>query len=427
MLNPNYIYKGFGVIQSYLKHLILQFSGFSRGDPVFKTLKALNVKEKKVILRAGFDVPLDDDGNITDDTRILAGLPTIKYLREQQAAIIIISHNHRPKGQVVEKLRNKNVSTKLSELLDKEVLYLEHVVGHEVREAASNLQPGQILMLENLRFDKREEEADDYFAKELAGLADFYVNDAFSNSHRNHASMTGIPKHIPGCVGLIVENEVTNLQLDNPKKPLMVVLGGVKLETKLPLIKDFLQTADKVLLGGAMIFTFYKAQEFEIGKSLCDDTFVEEAKRLLEEGGDKLVLPSDVVVADAPEENSPNTDVSIYSMPPDKIGLDIGHESTAYFESILNDAKTVIWNGPLGLFEKTPFDRSSMAIAKKLAEINAKTIAGGGDTAAVIDNAGVKDKISFVSTAGGASITMLEGKTLPAIAALEKNAELFFD
>ncbi|MBU1119057.1 phosphoglycerate kinase [Patescibacteria group bacterium] len=385
-----------------------------------KTIKDIGVKDKSVLVRVDYNVPLDDEGIIVDDNRIKASLPTLTYLIDHGAKVIVVTHVGRPKGIVEEKLKTDNAAKELSTLLGREVKKVNDCVGPEVKEAVSQMKEGDVLMLENVRFNKQEKENDPDFARELASLADIFVLDGFGVSHRDQTSVTGVTHYLPSVLGLLMEKEVETLTKvrENPEKPLIVVMGGVKLETRIPMIDEFVEKADKILFGGAMIFTFFKAMGKEIGSSLVDENFVDAAKKILEKYPDKLVFPQDVVVALKLEEGVESQIVSIDDIPPDMMGLDVGPKTVDSFYNECRDAKTIIWNGPLGAFEIPPFDKGTKEFAEKIATLSAFTLIGGGDTAAALEKDGLDQKMDFVSTGGGASLTLLEGKSLPGFEAL---------
>lgn len=383
-----------------------------------KFLKDCDCKEKTVLLRAGFDMPLDEQGNITDDTRIVDTLPTIKYILDGGCKqLIIISHMGRPKGQVVDLLKNDVAAKKLSELLGQPVVKLD---GCEDVSIPSD----KIVMLENLRFYFGEKDNNEGFAKKLSSYADIFVQDAFSNLHRDHASMTGIPKYMPSYAGLLVEKELHALDITNVNKPLIAILGGSKVSTKFGVIQELLKKVDKLLIGGAMIFTFFKAQGLEIGKSIYEEDQIEAAKLML--NNEKILLPTDVLVASNLHATSGEL-FHVKNIPADKIGLDLGTETIDDFELALADAKTVVWNGPLGYFENPVFAKSTRHIATYLANSGKKVILGGGDTEAAIDQLGIKEKFFHVSTGGGASLELLANRVLPGVKALEDNEIDFFE
>ncbi|NEO15935.1 MULTISPECIES: phosphoglycerate kinase [unclassified Moorena] len=382
---------------------------------------------KTVLVRADLNVPLDDNGTITDDTRIRAALPTVQDLLKKGAKVILCSHLGRPKGQVKESLRLTPVAERLSELLGQPVTMCKDCVGDEVAAQVGALANGQVALLENLRFHAGEEKNDPEFTKQLASLADLYVNDAFGTAHRAHASTEGVTHYLsPSVAGYLIEKELQYLQnaVENPEKPLAAIIGGSKVSSKIGVIDTLLEKVDKLLIGGGMIFTFYKARGMSVGKSLVEDDKLDLAKSLeakAKERGVQLLLPTDVVIADnfAPDANSQT--VSIEAIPDGWMGLDIGPDSVKVFQEALADCKTVIWNGPMGVFEFDKFAKGTEAIANSMAELTktgASTIIGGGDSVAAVEKVGVADQMSHISTGGGASLELLEGKVLPGIAAL---------
>ncbi|MFS0518743.1 phosphoglycerate kinase [Nostoc sp. UIC 10607] len=391
------------------------------------SLSSADISGKRALVRVDFNVPVDDQGNITDDTRIRAALPTIKDLTQKGAKVILASHFGRPKG-VDDKLRLTPVAKRLSELLGQEVIKTDDSIGDEVAAKVGALQNGQVLLLENVRFYKEEEKNDPEFAKKLAANADFYVNDAFGTAHRAHASTEGVTKFLsPSVAGYLVEKELQYLQnaIENPQRPLAAIIGGSKVSSKIGVIETLLEKCDKLIIGGGMIFTFYKARGLNVGKSLVEEDKLELAKSLeakAKERGVALLLPTDVVLADnfAPDANSQT--VSIENIPDGWMGLDIGPDSVKFFQESLADTKTVIWNGPMGVFEFDKFAVGTEAIAHTLAEIGktgTTTIIGGGDSVAAVEKVGLADQMSHISTGGGASLELLEGKVLPGIAALD--------
>jgi phosphoglycerate kinase len=385
-----------------------------------KSVRDIDVRGKRVLLRVDFNVPLAD-GQVADDTRIEAALPTIEYLLDQGAAVILMSHLGRPKGQVREGLRMDPVARRLSELLGRDVAKADDCVGPEVKDAAAGLQPGQLLLLENLRFHPEEEGNDPAFAKRLASLADVYVNDAFGAAHRAHASTAGVPDYLPAVSGFLMERELEVLgsTLTSPAHPFVAILGGAKISGKIGVIRNLLDKVDLLLLGGGMANTFLKAQGHEVGESLVEDESLATAREILEQGRDKLVLPVDAVIADAFAADADKRTVSVDEVPPDWRILDIGPQTLSIFREKLTPAKTVVWNGPMGVFEFPRFSTGTVALAKILAETAANTIVGGGDSVAALQEAGLVDKISHVSTGGGVSLEFLEGKILPGVAALD--------
>ncbi len=392
------------------------------------SLSAADISGKRALVRVDFNVPVDDQGNITDDTRIRAALPTIQDLTQKGAKVILASHFGRPKG-VDEKLRLTPVAKRLSELLGQEVVKTDDCIGDDVAAKVGALANGQVLLLENVRFYKEEEKNDPAFAEKLAANADFYVNDAFGTAHRAHASTEGVTKFLsPSVAGYLVEKELQYLQsaIEVPQRPLAAIIGGSKVSSKIGVIETLLEKCDKLIIGGGMIFTFYKARGLSVGKSLVEEDKLELAKSLeakAKERGVALLLPTDIVSADkfAPDANA--TTVSIENIPADGMGLDIGPDSIKVFQAALADCKTVIWNGPMGVFEFDKFAAGTEAIAHTLADIGktgATTIIGGGDSVAAVEKVGLADQMSHISTGGGASLELLEGKVLPGIAALDE-------
>ncbi|RJQ18222.1 phosphoglycerate kinase [Candidatus Woesearchaeota archaeon] len=381
-----------------------------------KTLKDVELQGQRVLMRTGFDMPLDEAGNITDDVRIKDNIDSIHYaLNNGCKQLILLAHMGRPDGKNVEKLRMDVVAKKLSELLKLPVKKLDECIDID-------LPDDRIILLENLRFHKEEEKNDDAFARKLASYGDVYVDDAFSNLHRAHASIVGIPKYLPGCIGFLVEKELKNLDFTHAERPFVCIMGGSKISTKFGLIKELVNKVDHMILGGAMIFTFYKAKGWEIGKSLHEDDFIMNAKMLL--NNEKIILPEDIVVASEIKPDAIIKTVPASAIPADMIGLDIGPDSVHNFKVILENAKTIFWNGPMGYFEIPAFAEGTKKLAEYLANSGKKVIAGGGDTEAAIE--GFKEKFFHVSSGGGASLELLEGKKLPGIAVLEENEKLFF-
>jgi phosphoglycerate kinase len=385
-------------------------------------------------MRADFNVPLDEQGQITDDTRIRAALPTIQDLTSKGAKVILTSHFGRPKGddfaaRASDKFRLTPVAQRLSELLGKPVAKPNDCIGAEVEAAVAAMQDGDVILLENVRFHPGEEKNDPEFAKQLASVADLYVNDAFGTAHRAHASTEGVTKYLsPAVAGFLIEKELKYLQnaIENPQRPLAAIIGGSKVSSKITVIETLLEKVDKLLIGGGMIFTFYKARGLSVGKSLVENEFVELAKTLeakAKEKGVQLLLPVDVVVADNFAADANSQIVSVEAIPDGWMGLDIGPESVKLFQEALADCKSVIWNGPMGVFEFDQFAAGTEAIANTLAGLTATgttTIIGGGDSVAAVEKVGVADKMSHISTGGGASLELLEGKELPGIAALDE-------
>lgn len=392
-----------------------------------KTLKDLEVKNKKVLVRCDFNVPLDEDKNITDDIRITSSLPTINYLLDNGAAVILMSHLGRPKGEANPKYSLLPVAKRLSELLNKSVIFEDcnTVVDYKVKESASKLKSGDVMLLQNTRFRKEEEKNGEDFAKDLAALGDLYVNDAFGTAHRAHASNAGVCKYLPSAVGVLIEKEieVMGTALKNPKRPLTAILGGAKVSDKIAVIENLLNIADNILIGGGMAYTFLKSMGYSIGTSLLEDERVELARELIEKAKNKnvnLLLPVDTVVAKEFKNDTEFLTVDSNKIPEDYMGLDIGEKTVEEFSKVIRESKTIIWNGPLGVFEMDNFAKGTNSIAKCIAENkDAISIIGGGDSAAAVEKAGLADKITHISTGGGASLEFLEGKVLPGIDAVD--------
>ncbi len=391
-----------------------------------KTLKDLDVQGKKVLVRVDFNVPFskEDSSVITDDSRIVAALPTIKYLLDNKAKVILMSHLGRPKGEPKPEFSLAPVAKRLEELLGKTVKFLDSdvVVDEKVKEEVENLKEEEVALLQNTRYRKEETKNDPEFSKELASLADLYVNDAFGTSHRAHASNVGVSSLLPSALGFLVQKEVEIMgkAIQDPERPFVAILGGAKVSDKIGVIENLLNKVDTILIGGGMAYTFLKAQGKEIGKSLLEEDKIDLAKELLnkaEEKGVELILPVDFSVTD---EFSPNAKAQyVDEIPADLESLDIGPKTIKLFSDKLKDAKTVVWNGPMGVFEFEEFAKGTNAIAKAMTETDAVTIVGGGDSALAVEKAGLKDKITHVSTGGGASLELLEGKVLPGIDAVE--------
>lgn len=392
-------------------------------------LSTEDLSGKRVLVRVDFNVPLDEQGNITDDTRIRAALPTIQDLTSKGAKVILTSHFGRPKGKVVDSMRLTPVANRLSELLGQTVIKTNDCIGEEVANAVAGMQNGQVALLENVRFYAEEEKNDPEFSKKLASVADLYVNDAFGTAHRAHASTEGVTHYLkPSVAGYLIEKELQYLQsaIESPQRPLAAIIGGSKVSSKITVIETLLEKVDKLLIGGGMIFTFYKARGLSVGKSLVEDEFLDLAKSLeakAKEKGVQLLLPTDVVVADKFDKDADSQTVSVEAIPDGWMGLDIGPDSVKVFQEALADCKTVIWNGPMGVFEFDKFAKGTEAIAYTLSDITKKgatTIIGGGDSVAAVEKVGVADQMSHISTGGGASLELLEGKVLPGIAALDE-------
>ena len=389
-----------------------------------KTIMDVDVAGKKILLRCDFNVPQDKEtGAITSDKRIVAALPTIKYLLEKGAAVIACSHLGKPKGEWKEKLSLAPVAVRLSQLLGQEVIFAKDVVGEDAKAKAVALQGGQIMLLENLRFDPREEKNDPSFARELADMAELYVSDAFGSVHRAHASTAGVAAFLPAVSGLLVakELEIMGGALNDPKRPFVAVLGGAKVSDKIGVINNLLEKADTIIIGGGMAYTFAKAQGGSIGKSLCESDKLDYALEMIEKAkknGVKLLLPIDTVAADNFSDDAKRMVVSTMAIPDDYEGMDIGPETTKLFCDAVKGAGTVVWNGPMGVFEFENFAAGTRAMAQALADSGAVTIVGGGDSAAAVEQMGFADKITHISTGGGASLEFLEGLELPGVACL---------
>ena len=386
-----------------------------------KTVRDLDVNNKRVLVRVDFNVPLDEKRHITDDTRIVAALPTIRYLLAQGAAVLLMSHLGRPKGQVKPEFSLATVATRLSELLGQPVGMAQDCVGPAVQQAVAGLEPGDVLLLENLRFHAEETENDPDFARQLASLADLYVNDAFGTAHRAHASTEGVAHNLPAAAGFLLEKELAFLgrALQSPERPFMAILGGAKISDKIGVIENLLNKVDRLLIGGGMANTFLKAQGYDVAESLVEDDSLGSARALMQQGKDKLVLPVDVLAADSFANDAQKQVVEVDAVPEGWRILDIGPETVKNFQEILNRAKTVIWNGPMGVFEFKECAKGTFALAQTLAGLQATTIIGGGDSAAAVEQCGLADNMTHISTGGGASLEFLEGKILPGVAALD--------
>ncbi len=385
--------------------------------------KNLELAGKVVLVRAGIDTPLDDKGNVTDDTRIQEAVPTITYLLQKGAKVVLLVKVGKPGWKVVESLRVTSIAKRLSELLGQEVKALRDCVGEEVEKAVGELKEGEVVMLENVFFHPEEETNDPVFAQQLAKLGQIYVNDAFSSSHRNQTSIVGIPRYLPSYAGLLLEKEIRALTsaVEKPRRPLVVVLGGAKVSDKIGVIRNLGTKADKILIGGAMMFTFYRSRGFDVGSSKFEADKVSLADDLLNEFAGKIMLPVDVIVADKFANDARTQVVAASEIPKGWMGLDIGPESARRFAKELSDAGTIIWNGPMGVFEFPNFAEGTLAVANAVSGMTGKvtTLMGGGDTLAAVEKAGLKGKFSHSSTGGGAMLEFLEGKTLPGVAALQ--------
>lgn len=393
-----------------------------------QTIRDIDWAGKRALVRVDFNVPLDKDGNITDDTRIRAALPTIRYLLEHGASVVLMSHLGRPKKKVVESMRLRPAAERLFELLPEaqEVKKTEVTTGPAAEAAAEALKPGQVLLLENTRFDPREEANDDAMARELAKLGDVYVNDAFGSAHRAHASTEGVARYLPAVAGFLMEAELDALYgaLEDPQRPFVTIIGGAKISDKISVIDNLLGKVNSLLIGGGMANTFLLAQGYKLGDSLIEPDSVDTAKALLEKAqstGAELLLPTDAIIADAFSADAQTKVVDIDAVPDGWRILDIGPETVQKYSAVVKGGKTIIWNGPMGVFEMEPFAQGTRAIAAAMAEatgLGAKTVIGGGDSVAAVEQAGLAAKMSHISTGGGASLEVLEGRELPGVAAL---------
>ncbi len=390
-----------------------------------KNLKDFDYSGKKVLVRCDFNVPIKN-GEITNDKRIKESLPTIKHLIDQNAKVILMSHLGRPKGKPNKEFSLEPVAKRLEELLDKKVLFLDDdkVVSEETKSKVEELKDGEVALLQNTRYVEGEEKNDEAFSKELSSLGQYYVNDAFGTSHRAHASNVGLASNLPSAVGFLVEKEIDIMgkAIEDPERPFVAILGGAKVSDKIGVIENLLELVDKIVIVGAMANTFLKAEGKEVGKSLVEDDKLDLAKELINSAKEKdinLILPVDVVVADDIEAVDSSEVVNVDSIPNDKMAVDIGEKTIKIIGKELEDAKTVVWNGPAGVFEVEKFSNGTFEIAKILSELDATTIIGGGDSASAIEKAGLSDKITHVSTGGGASLELLEGKELPGIKCIE--------
>ncbi len=390
-----------------------------------KTVRDIDVTGKKVLVRCDFNVPLDKEtGKITDNRRIRAAIPTIQYLLDNNAKVILCSHLGRPKGEINPKYSLKPVAEELSKLLGKEVKLAKDVIGEDAKALVANIKEGEVILLENVRFHSEEEKNDSEFSKSLASFGEIYVNDAFGTSHRAHSSTAGVADYLPAVSGFLIEKELEFLggALENPKRPFIAILGGAKVSDKIGVIENLIDKVDKLIIGGGMTYTFLKAKGLNIGTSLCEEDKLDLAKSLLEKAetkGVKLLLPVDNKVAKEFSNEVDYIEVPSDQIPDGYMGLDIGTRTIETFKQVLKEAKTVVWNGPLGVFEFEKFAHGTNEIAKILANLNATTIIGGGDSAAAIEKLGLADKMTHISTGGGASLEFLEGKVLPGIDCLQ--------
>lgn len=389
-----------------------------------KTVKDIDVKGKKVLVRCDFNVPYDENRVITDNRRIVAALPTIKYLIENNCKVILCSHLGRPKGEVKPEFSLNIVADELSRLLGQEVKLAKDVVGEDARALAANLKEGEVMLLENVRYEAGEEKNDEELSKAFASLAEVYVNDAFGTAHRAHSSTTGVASYLPAVSGFLIEKELNFLgtALENPERPFMAILGGKKVSDKIGVIKALLEKVDVLMIGGAMAYTFFKSMGYNVGNSICEEDKLDLARELMEEAkakGVKFMLPVDTKVGKEFDPNTESKTVKYTEIPDGWEGYDIGQETIDMYAKELQSAKTVVWNGPLGLFEFDQFAIGTNSIAKTLADVDAVKIIGGGDSAAAVEKAGLAEKFTHISTGGGASLEFLEGKKLPGIEALQ--------
>ncbi|HID84257.1 MAG TPA: phosphoglycerate kinase [Anaerolineales bacterium] len=384
-----------------------------------KTIRNVQVKDKKVLVRVDFNVPLKE-GRVSDDTRIQGALPTLRYLLEQGAAVVLMSHLGRPKGKVVPELSLRPVAEHLSQLLGQPVAFAPDCVGPEAQQAKAALKPGEVLLLENTRFHPEEKKNDPDFARQLAAGCDLFVNDAFGSAHRAHASTVGVAQYLPAVAGFLMEKELRYLgqALESPARPFVAILGGAKISDKIGVVRNLLGKADRVLIGGGMANTFLAALGYAMGDSLVEQEAIETAKTLLQDGSDKLLLPVDLVIADAFAPDAQRRVVPVGDIPAGWRALDIGPDTVDAFAEVIREARTVVWNGPMGVFEMAPFAQGTFGIARAVAESDAVSIVGGGDSVAAVKQSGLADHITHLSTGGGASLEMLEGKVLPGVAAL---------
>ncbi|MEX3746492.1 phosphoglycerate kinase [Lysinibacillus xylanilyticus] len=387
-----------------------------------KTMKDIDVKGKRVFVRVDFNVPMAD-GVITDETRIRAAIPTIEYLVEQGAKVILASHLGRPKGEVKEDMRLTAVGVRLAELMAKPVTKLDESIGQVVEEAVANMQNGDMILLENVRFHAGEEKNDPALAEQFAKLADVYVNDAFGAAHRAHASTEGIAKHIPAVSGFLMQKELDVLgkALSNPERPFTAIIGGAKVKDKIGVIESLLEKVDHLIIGGGLSFTFIKAQGYDIGKSLLEEDKIDLAKSFIEKAkakGVQLHMPVDAVVANEFSKDAETQIVGVDAIPGDWMGLDIGPKTAANYAEVIKDSKLIIWNGPMGVFEMDKFASGTKTVADAMATTTGYTVIGGGDSAAAVEKFEVADKMDHISTGGGASLELMEGKELPGIVAL---------
>ncbi len=391
-----------------------------------KTIEQLNLKNKKVLVRCDFNVPMNEAGEITDDRRIRSALPTIEYIIENEGKVIIMSHFGRPKGKANHKYSLEPVAKVLADLLNREVIFIDEdsVVGEDAKKAAGEMQSGEVVLLQNTRFRSGEEKNDLDFAKELSSLADIFVNDAFGTAHRAHSSNVGVSEYLPSAVGFLVKKEIEIMgkAMVNPERPFIAILGGAKVSDKITVIENLMDKIDSLLIGGGMMFTFLKAKGYEVGKSLLEEDKIELAKRLMdkaEEKGVNMLLPVDAVVAKEFKNDTTFKTVKVSNIPKDMMGLDIGEETRKVFEQEIKKGKTILWNGPMGVFEMENFAKGTESIASAMAQAEGITIIGGGDSALAVEKTGLSDEMTHISTGGGASLEFFEGKSLPGIECID--------
>lgn len=386
-----------------------------------KTIRDLDLAGKRALVRVDFNVPMDKQGQITDDTRIQAALPTIRYLIEKGAKVVLVSHLGRPDGKVLDKFRLAPVAARLESLLGKSVAHVRECIGPEAEEAVRKLAPGDVLLLENVRFHPEEEANDPEFARQLARLGDVFVNDAFGTAHRAHASTAGVAAYLPAVAGFLMEKEIAFLgeAVEKPRRPFAALIGGAKVSTKIGVLENLLTKVDHLLIGGAMANTLLKAQGYDVGRSLVEDDKLDVARALLDKAEERLLLPVDVVVADRVDPEAQTKVVRVAEVPADMTIVDIGPETIDTYADVLANAKTVVWNGPMGIFEVAKFAAGTKAMAEALARSDATSVVGGGDSVAALEQLGLTDKVTHVSTGGGASLEFLEGKALPGVEVLD--------
>jgi len=396
---------------------------------MMKCIDEFELKDKRVLCRFDYNVPLDESQNIVEDSRIKASLPTINHALSEGAKVIIASHLGRPKGKRVPELSLAPVARRLSQLLSKDVKFLPDCIGDDVRREVEAMSRGDVIVLENLRFYKEETDNEDKFARQLASLADVYINDAFGNAHRSHASNVGIVRHVKECgIGFLMKNELEYFSkaLENPVRPLVAVLGGSKVSEKLGAVENLSRIADKIIVGGGMAYTFLKAMDIDVGRSIVEEDLIDDARRGMEQARDKgvkLYFPVDTVAASKIDLEADFKIVTAQEIPPDLMGLDIGPATAILFKTALENARTVVWNGPMGVFELEPFAKGTYAVARAIGRVRGLTIIGGGDTDAAVRKAGEEDNVTFISTGGGAFLWLLQGKKLPSVLALEEKEQ----